>query len=334
MKEALYFKKLENKRVDCYLCPHNCQIEHGKTGICGVRINRDGELYSVNYGKISSAAFDPIEKKPLYHFYPGSLIFSIGSVGCNMKCSFCQNCEISQVAVENFPYLQEYTPTEIANLANERNDNIGIAYTYNEPTIYYEMMLDTAMIVAKRGMKNVMVSNGFINKEPLHELMHYMDAFNIDLKAFTDKFYRDFTKSKLEPVKQTLVEIEKAGKHLEITNLVIPGLNSDEEVFAEMVRWIAENVDKGTVLHLSRYFPRYRLNVESTPGELIKKFYNIAKEYLDYVYIGNMHADNDTYCSHCGKKVIDRSFYSANPIGLENNGKCSHCQNQIAVMGS
>ena len=204
-----------------------------------MRKNTGGKLYSENYGMISSKAFDPIEKKPLYNFHPGKTIFSIGSIGCNLKCQFCQNHQISQCFIEEFYYLPRWTPAEVIEAAKQRKDNIGIAYTYDEPTVWYEFMKDTATLAHENSLLNVMVSNGFINKEPLEELMDVIDAFSIDLKAFTDSFYKRLTSSELKPVLDSLMLIHKHNKHLEIVNLVIPGENDDEEDFVNMLKWIS-----------------------------------------------------------------------------------------------
>jgi pyruvate formate lyase activating enzyme len=288
MRTALYFEKLEESKVECLLCPHNCVLKEGKAGICRVRRNVSGELVSENYGKLSALHIDPIEKKPLYHFYPGSKIFSVGSVGCNLKCNFCQNCDISQTGVSDFPWLKDFSAEELVNKAAGISENIGIAFTYNEPTVFFEFMLDSAKLSRQKGLKNVVVSNGFINEIPLNELLPWIDAINIDLKAFTDDFYKKQTQSQLEPVKQALKIIRKSGKHLELTNLVIPGLNDDEIIFKSMVDWIAQELGKDTILHISRYFPRYKSQIPLTSESTLKSLFKIAKEKLRYVYLGNV----------------------------------------------
>jgi pyruvate formate lyase activating enzyme len=288
MHLAHYYKKLEESAVQCTLCPHKCKLLPGQTGICHVRSNRQGELQTENYGKVSALHLDPIEKKPFYRFFPGSYILSLGTVGCNLQCQFCQNCEISQTGINDFPWAKDYTPDEIVKKALEISNNIGIAFTYNEPTVFYEYMLDIAKISKNRGLKNVVVSNGYINKSPLKELLPWIDAFNIDLKAFTNEFYKKQTHSQIQPVKDTLVAIRNSGKHLEITNLIIPGLNDDEQEFTEMVEWISTQLGKESILHLSRYFPRYKMAIPSTSETVLRKLYSIAKSHLKYVYIGNI----------------------------------------------
>ena len=331
MKEAAYFEKQDKNKVKCYLCPHNCAINDGKYGICKVRKNSGGTLYSEIYNKISSLHFDPVEKKPLYHFYPGMGILSIGSVGCNMSCKFCQNYEISQATTVDFPYFKTYTPEEAVAMTRDRKDNIGIAFTYNEPVIWFEYILDVSRLAKEEGLKTIWVTNGFINKEPLLEILPFTDAFNVDFKAFNNHFYKKLTGAKLEPVKQTLKIIRESGKHLELTNLVIPGYNDDEDEFAEMCLWIAENLGRATVLHISRYFPVYQMTVESTPEETLLLFYQIAREYLDYVYLGNTDKKEgkDTFCNKCREKVITRSGYHTQTHDIDITGHCTHCGNKV-----
>lgn len=331
MKEALYYEELDRYLIRCDLCSHNCIIGDGKTGICKVRKNYQGQLIAESYGKISSVGFDPIEKKPLYHFYPGSIIFSIGSFGCNLRCRFCQNWEISQNFQNNNNFQKKYLPDDLIKMASEKNANIGIAYTYNEPIVWYEFMFDIAVKAKKRNFKNVVVTNGFINRKPLLEILPYIDAFNVDLKAFSEDFYKNQTFSKLEPVKENLKIIKKNGKHLEITNLIITGLNDNRNRFENMVKWISDELGENTVLHLSRYFPSYKMSVSPTPVETMHDLYDLAKEHLNYVYIGNMSSSNgqDTYCNNCNFKVIDRNRYDTWISGLDKNGKCKKCGHKI-----
>ena len=332
MKEALYYITRDEK-VICQLCPHNCTIRPDAVGICKFRKNINGILYSENYALLSAINFDPIEKKPLYHFFPGAEILSLGSVGCNMKCRCCQNWQISQISEDDFPYGKSYSPEEIVRTARSRHNNIGVAYTYNEPTIWFEYMLETAKQVHKAGMKNVMVSNGFINPEPLDELTEYVDAFNIDLKAFNDHFYKIQSGARLEPVKRALELLVKKNKHVEITNLVIPTLNDEEYEFTEMISWIAETLGKNIILHLSRYHPMYKLNIRSTDSDTLKRFYKIASEKLNYVYVGNISINDcqDTKCIGCGRTVIKRSGYYIDRKGIDKHGRCLHCGELVVV---
>ena len=330
--EALYYSQKENQKIQCELCPHNCIIKNKETGICKVRKNTDGKLISTNYGLVSSMGFDPIEKKPLYHFYPGKEILSVGSLGCNLKCQFCQNWQISQTSVENFRRESEiFSPEQIAQIAQSKQSNIGVAYTYNEPIIFYEFMLHTAEKVKENNQQNVMVTNGFMNSKPLHNLHHVIDAYSVDLKAFNNDFFIKYTKSQLEPVKQTLINIANAGKHLEITNLVIPTLNDNPDEFEQMVKWIAQNTGKATVLHLSRYYPTYQLNIEATPINTLIELKKIAESYLSYVYLGNINLPegNNTYCPDCGELLISRKGYMLKKHSLTTDGKCLKCEKPI-----
>ncbi|MFO7655969.1 MAG: AmmeMemoRadiSam system radical SAM enzyme [Bacteroidales bacterium] len=330
MKEALYYTT-EESRVTCLLCPHTCKIKDGAVGTCKVRRNRDGKLLSENYGLVSAVGFDPVEKKPLYHFYPGSVILSIGSFGCNMKCSCCQNWQISQASPDGHSRHRRYNPEEIVKMAKSKDQNIGVAYTYNEPTVFYEFMLDTAKLVRKEGLKNVVVSNGFISEEPLHELIEYTDACNIDLKAFNDEFYKTQTGASLQPVLNTLKILAKHHKHLEITNLIIPTLNDDEKEFSDMISWICSELGNKTVLHLSRYHPVYKLGIEPTAPGVLERFYQIASEKLSYVYVGNIHLKDfqDTKCPVCGITLIKRTGYFVDAEGTDHTGKCKYCGETI-----
>lgn len=331
MKAAKYYDELQRYQLQCRLCPHNCVIGDEKTGICKVRKNIKGEMFLDTYGVVSSMGFDPIEKKPLYHFYPGKIIFSVGSYGCNLRCKFCQNWEISQEFTNHFEHRKKYNPETLVEMAQEKNGNIGIAFTYNEPLVWFEYMVDIARISKAKGMKNVMVTNGFVNAAPLDELFDYIDAFNVDLKAFTEGFYKGITMSKLAPVKETLKSIRKAGKHLEITNLVVTGQNDQKKDFEEMVKWIAGELGKETVFHISRYFPTYKMSVPPTPVNVLEDLYNLAKEHLSYVYLGNLATNNgqNTHCAGCAKKVIDRSRYDTWVSGLDNKGVCKNCGKQV-----
>ncbi|MCX7745582.1 MAG: AmmeMemoRadiSam system radical SAM enzyme [Clostridia bacterium] len=282
---AKHYKKIEDLKVNCSLCPHNCMIESGKYGICRARRNVEGDLYSLNYGMVTSIALDPIEKKPLYRFHPGSLILSVGTFGCNLKCSFCQNWGIAH---EN-PKTMRVEPLELVQKAEElmEDGNIGIAYTYNEPSIWYEFIEDTAKLAKEHKLKNVMVTNGFIGIEPLKGLLPYIDAMNIDIKAFNNHFYQEICKARLEEVKR-VVEIAAEKCHVEITTLVIPGLNDRMEEIEDMVKWL-RGITPEIPLHLSRYFPNYKMtDIPPTPVETLYKARDKALQYLKYVYLGNI----------------------------------------------
>ncbi len=322
------FKK-HNGKIECLVCPHYCKIVLGKTGTCGVRRNNGEKIELVTYGVISGYALDPVEKKPLYHFFPGKNILSVGSYGCNMNCDFCQNFHISQNIPDNLK--SDTKPSEIVKSALSANNNIGIAFTYNEPVIWFEFMRDTAIIAQNEGLLTVMVSNGYVNSDILNEIIGFINAFNIDLKAFNNNFYRKLTGSEIEPVKRGLKQIAKSGRHLEITTLIIPGQNDSEEEMALQAEWIAGELGKEVPLHLSRYFPMYKRNDESTTQETLNRLFEKASEKLNYVYMGNIHSQKgqNTECPVCGTTVTIRSDYNIRLLNLSENGKCTSCGNQI-----
>lgn len=281
--EGMFYEKLKDK-VHCYLCPHNCVIENGHHGKCSVRIHEDGKLYSINYGEITSMALDPIEKKPLYHYKPNSMILSVGSFGCNFTCGFCQNYSISQYKADS-EYVSKEKLVEIILTAR---DNIGIAFTYNEPSIWYEYMYDCAKLLKETDESSsvVIVSNGYISEEPLKELLPYVDAMNIDLKSFSNRYYTDICGGNLKPVLKT-IEIAARECHVEITTLLVRGENDNLEEVEQIASFLG-NIDKDIPLHLSRYFPRYKLKNPPTDIEFMKKAEEAAKKYLNRVSLGNV----------------------------------------------
>jgi pyruvate formate lyase activating enzyme len=288
MKEALYYEQLDGGIIKCTLCPRGCVIADSKTGSCDIRKNVNGKLYSLVYEKPVAIHIDPIEKKPLYHFYPGSSILSIGTYGCNLDCKFCQNYDLSQeFEVSHFELIDNIEPEEIIKTCKEKNLKF-VAFTYNEPTVFFEYMLDIAKLCKANNIKTVSVSNGQINEKPLRELIEYMDAFNIDLKAFNEDFYKKICNGDLETTKNTLKIIVEEKKHLEVTFLLIEGFNDDEKEFRQMCEFV-KGLGDDVVFHISRAFPRYKLKFETTPIQLIKKFEEIAKEYIKYVYVGNVY---------------------------------------------
>ncbi len=274
-------------KVECEICPHHCKLEEGKLGLCRGRINRKGQVVSENYGKLTAFALDPIEKKPLYHFHPGSRILSIGSYGCNLNCPFCQNCDISMAGGKEIEH-QKVTCEELVEkaLQYKGRGNIGIAYTYNEPLIGYEFVRDCAKLMKKAGLKNVVVTNGYINKEPLTELLPVIDAFNIDLKGFTEEYYHKL-RGDLATVKQS-IELAAAECHVEVTTLIVPGENDSEEEMEALSGWLA-SVSPEIPLHISRFFPRFKMqDRSSTPVEQIYRLAKIARRKLKYVHEGNV----------------------------------------------
>lgn len=283
MKECVLYKK-EKGNVRCFACAHRCLISEEKTGICGVRKNIKGKLYLLVYGKVVSAHIDPIEKKPLYHFLPGTYAYSIGTVGCNFKCGYCQNWNISQLKEI---IGGDITPEKIIEEAI-RTKCKSVAYTYNEPTIFIEFVKDTAVLAHKKGLKNILVTNGYMTKECLNFIAPYTDAMNIDLKSFNEEFYSKVCKAKLKPVLETIKNAHKKGIHIEITTLVIPGENDSLKEFEQIAKFIAK-IDKNIPWHISRFFPMYKmLDKESTPIETLKKAEEIGKKYLNHVYLGNI----------------------------------------------
>jgi pyruvate formate lyase activating enzyme len=287
MKEASFYIAEADGKVKCMLCPKNCSITEGNTGVCGVRENFSGKLYTLAYSKPVALHLDPIEKKPLYHFFPGSKILSIGTYGCNMNCRFCQNSDISQeFRKEDFDNIEEVTPEQVVQICS-KYDYKFIAFTYNEPSVFFEYMLDIAERCKKNDIKTVVVSNGQINKEPLIKLIEYIDAFNIDLKSFNPDFYRKICGGDILTTKQTIETIVEKKKHLEVTFLLIENLNDNESEFVELCKYLS-GLDKNIVLHISRAFPRYKMEFEPTPLILISKFEDTAKKYLNYVYTGNI----------------------------------------------
>jgi pyruvate formate lyase activating enzyme len=323
------FTEKSGDKLECLLCPHFCKLAIGKTGICGVRKNTGESIELTTYGVISGYSLDPVEKKPLYHYFPGHNILSMGSYGCNMRCDFCQNYHISQNIPGN--KISEKQIDKIVNDSLNADNNIGVAFTYNEPIIWYEFMRDVAEKIKNKGLHTVMVSNGFVNPGPLKEIIQFIDAFNIDLKAFNNDFYKKLTGSELEPVKNSLRQIAHSGKHLEVTTLIIPGENDDEKDMELQTTWMAKELGKDIPFHLSRYFPTYKRNNPPTTEGSLKKLFEIASEKLDYVYLGNSHSGSgqNTACPECGTTVTIRSGYETETVNLDNEGKCTGCGNQI-----
>jgi pyruvate formate lyase activating enzyme len=296
MKRAMFFDKCGDGKVNCRLCPQNCVIKPDGIGLCGARKNIGGELYSLNYGKATSLAFDPIEKKPLYHFCPGSYILSAGTFGCNLMCPFCQNWSISRMKDGDGQYIIDVTPESLVSEALKlvKRGNIGLAFTYNEPSVWYEFVLETAGLSKSEGLKNVLVTNGFISEEPLKKLLPEIHAMNIDLKAFTQDYYKKICKGNIDDVKRT-IEIASKSCHVEITTLVIPGLNDSPEEIGSLARWIS-TLSPSIPLHLSRYFPAYEMDDRPpTPVEALEKARDAAFDSLKYVYLGNVGLNRKIY---------------------------------------
>lgn len=319
MREALFWRS-EGDRVRCELCPHYCLIAEGKTGFCRVRTNDGGVLRSLNYGKVASVALDPIEKKPLYHFHPGRTILSLGTIGCNFACEFCQNWELASARAST----DDIKPSDVPALA-KRGRSSAVAYTYNEPFVWYEFILDTARICHALGLKNVLVTNGFVNAEPLEEILPFIDALNIDIKSVRQDFHDELTHGKVEPVLETCRQASRSA-HVEVTNLVIPGYNDTHEHFEELALWVETNLGAETPVHLSGYFPKHNLSVPPTPAATLVEGRNILSKRLTYVYLGNVAGGTgaDTFCPQCGNLLVERVAMHGRILGLAGT-RCSAC---------
>lgn len=336
MKEAQYYETIGNKRVRCGLCWHSCVIGDGKRGICGVRENREGILYSLVYGLPCAYHVDPIEKKPLFHFFPGSKAFSIATVGCNFRCLHCQNYEISQLPKEGKAIPgEEMTPNEVVELAI-RSKCKSISYTYTEPTIFFEYALDISILANKRGLMNNFVTNGYIKEEPLNAIAPYLHAANIDLKGFSKDFYRRICGAELDKVLDTIRYYKRLGIWVEITTLIIPGYNDKEEESREIARFIKNDVGIETPWHVSAFYPTYRLiDARRTPASTLSRAREIGlEEGLRYVYEGNVPGSDgeNTYCYNCNKMLIRRVGYTITEYHLK-TGTCSYCGTKIDGIG-
>lgn len=322
MKKAAYWTKAESGSIKCELCPNYCLIRQGNSGSCGVRTNRDGVLYADGYGKVSSSQVDPIEKKPLYHFRPGTDIFSIGGWGCNLHCSFCQNWSISQEFREG---SESFSPDQVVSAA-ERSGTDSIAYTYNEPFISMEFVRECSDLARRRGMKNVAVTNGYVSTEALADAIEAIDAFNVDVKSMEDGFYKRNCGGKLQSVLEFCKAVRACGKHLEITNLVIPGENDSDELLLALVDWIAEELGEDVPLHFSAYRPQYKMSNPSTDPAILNRAHELASGKLNYVYLGNVISDvgQNTVCRKCGSCLISRSGYATVIAGIK-DGACTAC---------
>ncbi len=328
--EAKFYEKLPNRKIKCVLCPRECVIDDRERGYCGVRENRGGIYYTLVHSRVCALNVDPIEKKPFFHFLPGSLAFSIATAGCNVNCKMCQNWEISQVRPEQVQnrYLP---PAECAALARQSGSR-SIAYTYSEPVVFIEYVLDCAEAARKAGVRSVVVSGGYIKPEPLAELCRRVDAIKIDLKAFSQKFYSEIVNGELKPVLEALVQIRKSGVWFEIVYLVIPTLNDSDAEFRGLAKWIKGNLGAEAPIHFTRFHPEYLLkNLPATPLPTLERARAIAQaEGLEYVYLGNVpgHPAEKTYCPKCHNVVVDRTGYSIGRLDLQ-KGRCRRCGHPV-----
>lgn len=325
VKEAKYYEKLADKKVTCKLCPHECRVADLERGTCGVRENRGGKYYTLVYGTPCSAHIDPIEKKPIFHYYPATQAFSIATAGCNFVCKFCQNWEISQKRPEQIESIT-LLPKKLIDIAKSRGCKT-VAHTYTEPVVFFEYMLDCAIEGKSRGVPNVMISNGYIQEKPMRELCKYLGAVKIDLKAFTDKFYKEMCAGTLRPVLDILSVLKDEGVWFEIVVLLIPTLNDSKSEIDQMTQWIFKELGPDVPVHFSRYYPTFMLkNIPPTPPETCLEARKIAMgNGIKYVYVGNMVSDAEsTYCAKCGKVVIERMRYHTRLSGMKGN-TCKYC---------
>lgn len=328
--EARFYEKLASKKIRCELCPRECVVGDGRRGYCGVRENRDGVFYTIVYGRVCAAHVDPIEKKPLFHYLPGSDAFSVATAGCNVNCRFCQNWEISQAQPEQV--AAEYLPPrKIAELA-AKSGCPTIAFTYSEPVVFTEFLMDAADAGHEAGIRSIVVSNGYIQDEPLRAAYGKMDAVKIDLKAFSESFYRKVVTGKLRPVLDSLVTLRKLGKWTEIVYLVVPTLNDSDQEFRGLADWVKTNLGTEVPLHFSQYHPQYLLkSLPVTPVATLERAKAIADaEGLQYVYVGNVpgHPGENTYCPQCKRLLVERTGFEIRRM-LVRNGACAFCMRAI-----
>jgi len=329
--EAQFYEKLPNRRTRCKLCPRECVIDDRERGYCGARENRGGTYYTLVHSRVCAAHVDPIEKKPFFHFYPGTMAFSVATAGCNVNCKMCQNWDISQSRPEQVraTYLP---PKDLASLAQQYQCP-SIAYTYSEPVVFSEYVMDAARAGHERGIKSAVVSGGFIQQEPLKKLCASVDAIKVDLKGFSEKYYKEVVNGELKPVLEALVTMRKLGMWNEIVYLVVPTLNDSEPEFRGLAQWIKANLGVDVPLHFSRFYPQYLLkNLPPTPQETLERAKAIADaEGLHYVYLGNIpgHPAESTYCPKCRRVVIGRVGFTVTEMHLR-KGKCEYCQQAIA----
>jgi pyruvate formate lyase activating enzyme len=335
--EAYLYESLKDKQVKCHLCSHCCVIKDGRRGICGVRENRGGVLETLVYGRIIASHIDPIEKKPLYHFWPESLSYSVATVGCNFRCIFCQNADIAQMPTDYKGAIRGgyVSPEEVVDAAAKSKCK-SISYTYTEPTVFFEFAYDTSKRAHEKGIQNVFVTNGYMTPEALNMISPYLDAANVDLKAFTDDFYKTYCGAKLAPVKETLIQMKSLGIFVEVTTLIIPGLNDGKQELKDLAAFIADAMGTETPWHISRFHPTYKLmDRPSTPVETLVLARDIGlKAGLKYVYTGNVPGENGekTFCYQCGKILMDRWGFYIKKNRIENR-RCKYCGTAIHGVG-
>jgi len=331
----MLYDQLDEDRVRCKLCAHRCKIAEGRRGVCQVRENVRGTLYTQVYGRVIAQHVDPVEKKPLFHFYPGSRAYSIATPGCNFRCRWCQNADISQMPRDRKAVLGETTePSEVVSRASAYQCR-SIAYTYTEPTIFYEFAYDIARLAQSGGIANIFVTNGYMTEEMLEQFHPYLDAANVDLKAFREETYRKYVGARLQPVLDSMKAMKRLGVWLEVTTLVVPGLNDEEAELRDEARFVARELGSETPWHLSRFYPAYHMaDTGPTPLSTLQRAKDIGQqEGLKHIYIGNVPGESNTYCSQCGEVLIRRSDYEVLENRLDNGAKCPHCGAELAGIG-
>ncbi len=335
MKEAMLYEKLSDNKVRCNLCAHHCVIPDGKRGVCLVRENRGGTLYTLVYGRTISQHVDPVEKKPLLHFHPGTTAYSIATPGCNFRCRWCQNWEISQMPREQDLITGEEASPEQIVAVTQRAGCRSIAYTYTEPTVFFEYAYDTARLAHEAGLANIYVTNGYMTEEMLETFQPYLDAANVDLKAFRDETYRKYVGARLQPVLDSLKVMKRLGIWLEVTTLVIPGINDDDGELKDAARFVAQELGVETPWHISRFFPAYEMTgVPPTPVSTLQRAREIGlEEGLRYVYVGNVPGEANTVCHACGQMLIRRSGYRILENHVQPGDRCPACGTPVAGVG-
>jgi pyruvate formate lyase activating enzyme len=330
VRPAMFYEKLENNMIRCRLCPHQCRVAPGKRGRCRVRENRNGEYVTLVFGRAVALNNDPIEKKPFYHFLPGSMVLSVATAGCNIACKFCQNWQISQYPPEDV-HAKYLGPEDLVRLAKDNNIP-SLAFTYAEPTIFYEYVYETARLAAVNGIRCVVVSNGFIQPDPVRKLAPFLAAYKVDLKAFSDDFYRDFCSARLEPVLETLKTLAELGLWHEIVNLVLPTANDEADRIRALAEWVRQNLGVMVPLHFTRFHPMYKIrNLPPTPVSTLENCRQLALDTgLQYVYVGNVPGlpSGNTYCHHCGRQIVERvGLWSVD--NQVQQGRCPDCRTII-----
>lgn len=327
IKPAAYFEKLEGGSVQCLLCPAECRLKEGKAGICKSRSNSGGQLVTDNYGELVSLALDPIEKKPLYHFYPGTAILSTGPNSCNLGCLHCQNWTISQKRV-----VTTFADPKSLIASCLQTDSIGVAFTYTEPMMWYEYIMDVAPLLKDEGLKVVLVTNGYINPEPLEDFLGVTDAMNIDLKSMNPRHYKRVCKGQLQPVLDSIRRVAESDVHLEITNLVIPDANDSKDELDQLIDFVA-SLSRAVPLHFSAYHPSHKMDTEPTRPEALVRAAERANEKLDYVFLGNVRLPDgsNSVCPKCGQVLVERNGYRTSVTGVQ-NGRCVACGRETGII--